>query len=170
MAGQCTFVAGEIPNKEKDASGDEELKQQLKEMNEKMSNLEYALGEITRPYGNLMENMERLRSITEGYFRIIDLYRKHGKVSPDLLLPEVKDPISREIVNILFEKPDLNVSQIAEILKERRGTASRKTVRDKLAFLEEIGAIIVLDDKKIKRYAVSDDMQERWLKVLGLKH
>ncbi len=147
---------------------DEDIKKQLREMNEKMSSLEYSVGEITRPYADMLQHMDRIRTITEGYFRIIDLYRTHGRISPDLLLPEVKDPIMQEIVNILFEKPELNISQIADILKDKRGSASRKTVREKLTHLVDIGAIEVLDDKKVKRYAVSEALQERWLKILGL--
>ena len=112
----------------------DEIREELKDISEKMASLESTMGDISKPYGEFAEHMTSLRKITEGYFRIIDLYRTHGRISPDLLLPEVKDGITKEIVNILFEKPELNISQIADILKERRGSASRKTVREKLSF------------------------------------
>jgi DNA-binding transcriptional ArsR family regulator len=155
-------------DKNEDIDKDKEVRKELKEISEKMASLEYTMGEISKPYGDMLQYMDRLKTITEGYFRIIDLYRAHGRVSPDLLLPEVKDPISREIINILFEKPELNISQIADILKERKGSASRKTVREKLAFLEEISAIEVIQDRKTRKFRISEEMSERWLKVLGL--
>ncbi|MCK5309377.1 MAG: helix-turn-helix domain-containing protein, partial [Thermoplasmata archaeon] len=74
----------------------------------------------------------------------------------------------QDILVILFEKKELNVSQIAENLREKRGSASRKTVRDKLKELEEADAIEVLDDKKVKRYKVSDELVDKWLKLLGV--
>ena len=85
-----------------------------------------------------------------------------------MLVPTVKDPIAQDILVILFEKKELNVSQIAENLREKRGTASRKTVRDKLVELEEANAIEILDDKKVKKYKVSDELVEKWLKLLGV--
>ncbi len=151
---------------EKDNTDD--IREELKDISDKMASLENTMGDISKPYGEFAEHMGRLRNITEGYFRIIDLYRRHGHISPDLLLPELKDSISKEIINILFEKPEQNISQIAELLKERRGSASRKTVREKLAFLVDVGAVEVLDDKKTKRYAITQELADRWLKILGL--
>ena len=152
----------------KKADDNENIREELKDISEKMASLENTMGDISKPYGEFAEHMASLRKITKGYFRIIDLYRKHGHISPDLLLPEVKDGITKEIVNILFEKPELNISQIADILKERRGSASRKTVREKLNFLVDVGAVEILDDKKTKRYAITQELADRWLKILGL--
>ncbi|MCK5038498.1 MAG: transcriptional regulator [Thermoplasmata archaeon] len=156
-----------MAKKEKE-DGNKNIREELKDISEKMASLESTMGDISKPYGEFAEHMASLRKITEGYFRIIDLYRTHGRISPDLLLPEVKDGITKEIVNILFEKPELNISQIADILKERRGSASRKTVREKLNFLVEVGAVEILDDKKTKRYVITQELADRWLKILGL--
>ena len=156
-----------MAKKEKE-DGNKNIREELKDISEKMASLENTMGDISKPYGEFAEHMASLRKITEGYFRIIDLYRTHGRISPDLLLPEVKDGITKEIVNILFEKPELNISQIADILKERRGSASRKTVREKLTFLVDVGAVEILDDKKTKRYVITQELADRWLKILGL--
>lgn len=154
--------------KKEKAGDNENIREELRDISEKMASLENTMSDISKPYGEFAEHMSSLRKITEGYFRIIDLYRKHGHISPDLLLPEIKDGITKEIVNILFEKPELNISQIADLLKERRGSASRKTVREKLNFLVEVGAVEILDDKKTKRYAITQELADRWLKILGL--
>ena len=156
-----------MAKKEKE-DGNKNIREELKDISEKMASLENTMGDISKPYGEFAEHMASLRKITEGYFRIIDLYRTHGRISPDLLLPEVKDGITKEIVNILFEKPELNISQIADILKERRGSASRQPVREKLNFLVDVGAVEILDDKKTKRYAITQELADRWLKILGL--
>ena len=161
-------MTGKGKGKDGKDNKEEDIREELREISGKMASLENTMGEISKPYGEFAEHMASLRKITEGYFRIIDLYRNHGRISPDLLLPEVKDSISKEIINILFEKPELNISQIAEILKEKRGSASRKTIREKLTFLVDVGAVEILDDKKTKRYAITQELADRWLKILGL--
>ena len=146
-------------------------KQQAKEierLSNKIDNLENMISEMSRPYQETMGMLQKFNEMASGYLKIINLYQQHGKVSPEMLVPTVKDPIAQDILVILFEKKELNVSQIAEILKEKRGTSSRKTVRDKLKELEDANAIEVIDDRKVKKYKVSDELVEKWLKLLGV--
>ncbi|MBW1855168.1 MAG: hypothetical protein JRJ00_10905, partial [Deltaproteobacteria bacterium] len=143
-------------------------KKEIEVLSEKIDNLETMIVDMYQPYQEAMGYMAKFNELASGYMKIIGLYQKHGKVSPEMLVPTVKDPIAQEILVILFEKKELNVSQIAEQLKEKRGSASRKTVRDKLVILEDANAIEVLDDKKVKKYKVSDELVEQWLKLLGV--
>jgi DNA-binding transcriptional ArsR family regulator len=147
---------------------EEEQKKEIAELSEKIDNLESMIADMYQPYQEAMGYMAKFNEMASGYMKIIGLYQKHGKVSPEMLVPTVKDPIAQEILVILFEKKELNVSQIAEQLRERRGSASRKTVRDKLAELEEAGAIEIIDEKKVRKYKVSDELVEQWLKLLGV--
>lgn len=146
----------------------EEQKEEIKELSAKIDRLEGMIADMAQPYRETREYMARFNEMASGYLKIISLYQKHGKVSPEMLVPTVKDPIAKEILVILFEKKELNVSQIAEQLRERRGSASRKTVRDKLKELEEASAIEVIEGRKVKKYKVSDELVEKWLKLLGV--
>ena len=147
---------------------EEEQAEEIKRLSKKIDNLEGMISEMSQPYQESRNMMEKFQEMAAGYLKIISLYQQHGKVSPEMLVPSVKDPIAQDILVILFEKKELNISQIAENLREKRGSASRKTVRDKLKELEEADAIEVLDDKKVKKYKVSDELVDKWLKLLGV--
>ena len=147
---------------------EKEQAEEIKRLSSKIDNLEAMISEMSQPYQETRNLMDKFQEMASGYLKIIGLYQQHGKVSPEMLVPTVKDPIAQDILVILFEKKELNVSQIAENLREKRGTASRKTVRDKLKELEEADAIEVIDDKKVKKYKVSDELVEKWLKLLGV--
>ncbi len=147
---------------------EKEQAEEIKQLSNKIDRLEGMIAEMSQPYKETRTLMDKFQEMASGYLKIISLYQQHGKVSPEMLVPTVKDPIAQDILVILFEKKELNVSQIAENLREKRGTASRKTVRDKLKELEDAGAIEILDDKKVKKYKVSDELVEKWLKLLGV--
>lgn len=150
------------------ANTEKDKDKEIQRLSTKIDNLEGMISEMAKPYQETMAMMAKFNEMASGYLKIINLYQQHGKVSPEMLVPSVKDPIAQEILVILFEKKELNVSQIAENLKEKRGTSSRKTVRDKLIELEQANAIEVIDDKKVKKYKVSDELVEKWLKLLGV--
>ncbi|MDO9538147.1 MAG: helix-turn-helix domain-containing protein [Thermoplasmata archaeon] len=153
---------------EKVTPKEKEQAQEIQRLSSKIDNLEGMISDMAKPYQDTMQMMQKFNEMTSGYLKIINLYQQHGKVSPEMLVPTVKDPIAQDILVILFEKKELNVSQIAEILKDRRGSSSRKTVRDKLKELEEANAIEVVGDKKVKKYKVSDELVDKWLKLLGV--
>ncbi len=158
------FNTTSVKDKEKETDKDKEIAR----LSNKIDNLEGMISDMAKPYQEAMGLMAKFNEMASGYLKIINLYQQHGKVSPEMLVPTVKDPIAQDILVILFEKKELNVSQIAEILKEKRGTSSRKTVRDKLKELEEAKAIEVVGDRKVKKYKVSDELVEKWLKLLGV--
>jgi DNA-binding transcriptional ArsR family regulator len=141
---------------------------EIQRLSNKIDNLEGMISDMAKPYQETMAMMAKFNEMASGYLKIINLYQQHGKVSPEMLVPSIKDPIAQDILVILFEKKELNVSQIADILKDKRGTSSRKTVRDKLKELEDAKAIEVVGDRKVKKYKVSDELVEKWLKLLGV--
>ena len=139
----------------------------------KLAELEDSIGRIKGGYAELGQYMEVLKEISSRYFRLMDLYTKHGRISVDLAAPDIKDPISKEIVRILLDRADKeesgsNLSEITRELKDARGTASRRIVRDKVAALEKMGHVKRVGGGKAPRYAISDSLVEKWLAILGM--
>src|SRR5712691_9087530 len=130
--------------------------------------LRSALSDVTRPYTELMAYVGRLQDVSRGYFRILDLYAKYGKVSPDLVIPGLKDDISRHIVVALFDRPDRSISQITEAVKGKRGTASRRIVRERLEDLERQGIVVATPGSRTRTFRVAEEVADKWSQVLGV--
>ena len=145
-----------------------ELGKDVKELRKQVEALREALNEVAEPYRELAGYIEQLQGITRGYFRLLDLYAKHGAVSPDLVVPGLKDDISKAILTVLFEKGDRNVSQITDSVKGKRGTASRRIVRERLHELVKQGVIIESAESRGHTYRVSEEVAAKWSQVLGL--
>ena len=114
------------------------------------------------------EYMRYTRRILSTYLQLIDIYIEHGRISPSVIFPNVKDPISREILETVFYYGKLNTSRITEELRKTRGKASRRIVREKLENLVEMGLIECEVKTNEKIYFVSDYALKKWLKVLGI--
>ena len=148
--------------------GDEDLRNEIKELREQMEALSSAFDRIAKPYGQLFDYLDRFQNIARSYFRVLDLYEKFGAVSPEIVVPGLKDPIAREIVKALFEKGDRNVSQVTEAVKARRGTASRRIVRGKLDALVRDGVVVSEGTGKIRTFSIAPAVVEKWSQVIGL--
>ena len=148
------------------AGGD--LQKDVKELRKQVEALREALAEVAEPYRELAGYIEQLQGITKGYFRLLDLYAKHGSVSPEVVVPGLKDDISKAILTVLFEKGDRNVSQITEAVKGKRGTASRRIVRERLHELVERGVVVASEESRAHTYRVSEEVVAKWSQVLGL--
>lgn len=148
--------------------GDEDLRKEIQDLRDQMEALNAALDRISKPYGQLFDYLDRFQGIARSYFRVLDLYQKFGSVSPEIVVPGLKDPISKEVVKALFEKGDRNVSQVTEAVKARRGTASRRIVREKLEALVRDGVVVESGEGKIRTFSVAPAVVEKWSQVLGL--
>ncbi len=148
------------------AKGD--LQDDVRELRKQVEALREALAKVAEPYRELAGYMEQLQTITRGYFRLLDLYAKHGAVSPDLVVPGLKDDISKAILATLFEKGDRNISQITESVKGKRGTASRRIVRERLQALVQDGVVVEAGGSRGHTYRVSEEVAAKWSQVLGL--
>ena len=146
----------------------EDIRKEIKDLSEKIDKLEETLTKISQPYSEIVGYISQFQSISKGYFRLLDLYDKHGSLSPEVIIPDLKDPISKEIVVILFSKKEQNISQITEELKKRRGTASRRIVRERLNTLLEKNIVVCDEGSKTKKYSISMEVVEKWSQVLGL--
>ncbi|OGS44726.1 MAG: hypothetical protein A3K76_02580 [Euryarchaeota archaeon RBG_13_57_23] len=133
-----------------------------------MDSLENSMSKVTAPYSQLLDYIERFQKISSSYFKMLGLYQRFGAISPDLLIPGVKDPISRDIVKVLFERDGQNISQITDKLKGMRGTASRRIVRERLKLLEEKGVLKGKGSSRSKEYWLTQEYIDKWYDLLGL--
>ena len=140
---------------------DEDLPKQIKELNKRIAELEGLMAQIVAP-------VQKMQRSTQNYLRIVDLALKHGGLSPEMLLPEVKDPISKDIVKVLLKKSGMNITQITDSLRDERGSASRRIVREKLKSLEEMEIVKQKEDKKVPTYKLTEKVLRKWSQLLGI--
>lgn len=145
-----------------------DLQQDVRELRKQVDALREALAKVAEPYREIAGYMEQLQTITRGYFRLLDLYARHGAVSPDVVVPGLKDDISKAILASLFEKGERNISQITEAVKGKRGTASRRIVRERLHDLVEKGVVVASEGARGHTYRVTEEVAGKWSQVLGL--
>ena len=140
---------------------DENLTDQVKELNKRIVELENSISQILEP----IKNME---TVARGYIKLAGLAQRKGGVTIDSILPDVKDPISKSIIQALGENNGQNISQLTESVRNLRGTASRRIIRERLKKLVEIGHIKQKGEKKVQKYFLSDDVVKKWSQLLGL--
>jgi len=138
-----------------------DLTQEIKELNKRITELEDILSVLVQP-------VKDVQHMTSNYFKILQLLLEHGRLSPDLILPEVKDPISKDIVMVLMDKKDQNISQITELVRSKRGTASRRIIREKLSVLIEKNIIHKEQKGSLYIYNVSSEVIKKWSQLLGI--
>jgi DNA-binding transcriptional ArsR family regulator len=146
----------------------EDQSKKIEELTARIAELESAVREVSRPYSELVDQLSRFQDTVQKYFRLMDLYQRHGVISIETILPGVKDPIAKDIMRLLLDKPGLNISEITEELRQRRGSASRRIVRDRLGELLEQGLVVERSGKKEKTFEISESVVKKWSEVLGL--
>jgi DNA-binding transcriptional ArsR family regulator len=137
-----------------------DLKDEIKQLNKRINDLEKMLSKM-------MEPLQNITKTTRNYMRIIGLLLEHGGITPDLILPEIKDPISREIVRVLLDKNDQNISQITELVRVKRGTASRRIIREKIKELEEKNIVQKRQTGALYVYSITEKVIKKWSQMLG---
>ena len=137
-----------------------DLKKEVKELNKRISELEKMLSEVMSP-------LREVGKTTRNYLKITSLILEHGGLTPDMILPEIKDHISREIVRVLLDKQDQNISEITELVRSKRGTASRRIIRERLKELEEKDIVKTKIKGKIYVYTLTDKVINKWSQMLG---
>jgi len=124
--------------------------------------------ELRKALEELRESFDLVSQLAQSYLRLINLYAQYGGLGIEVAVPEVTDPIAREIVRILFDLKRANVSQIARELRGRRGKASRNTVRAKLKELKEMGIVVEVPGERGKIYTLSRQVINKWLEIIGI--
>ena len=139
---------------------EKDLKEEIKELNKRISELEKMLSMLVQPLRNVSKT-------TQNYLRLTGLLLDHGGLTPDLVLPEIKDPISKEIVRVLMDRTKQNISQITELVRSKRGTASRRIVRERIQELEEKDIIQKQFKGRLYVYSLSENVIKKWSQMLG---
>ncbi len=137
-----------------------DLKKEVKELNKRISDLEKMLSEVISPLRDVGKTTQR-------YLKITGLILEHGGLTPDLILPELKDQISREIVRVLLDHQDQNISEITELVRSKRGTASRRIIRERLKELENSDIVKKQMKGKLYVYKLTDKVIRKWSQMLG---
>ena len=144
----------------------DEIRKDLKELKEQVEALREAFSRALEPYAELARYVEQLQEVSKGYFRLLELVQRYGAVSPDLVVPGMKDDIARHIVSTLVESPDKNISEITEAVKARRGTASRRIVRERLEELARDGIVVVTLGSRARKFRISEEIAAKWSRIL----
>jgi len=123
--------------------------------------LESRIDELVRKINLLEEELRKERELNRDILRELavvrsilslssDAYKTSKKIS--LLSESLRaGPLARDITEILIAEGPLNISQLANLLKEIRGRASRKTVAKKLRELMELGIVDAIEGKKSEK-------------------
>lgn len=137
-----------------------DLKKEVKELNKRISELEKMLLKVINP-------LQQVSDTTQRYLKITSLVLEHGGLTPDMILPEIKDYISQQIVRALIYKKEQNISQITELVRSKRGTASRRIIRERLKELEENKIVKKQQKGSINVYSITDKVIKKWSQMLG---
>ena len=139
----------------------DKLADEIKELNKRISELEKMLSVLMRP-------LQNVQSTTSNYLRVMQLLFEHGGLTPDLVLPNIKDPISKEIIRVLIERSEQNISQITELVRSRRGTASRRIIREKINELIEQNIIQKTQKGSLHVYSLTEEVIKKWSQLIGI--
>ncbi|MFO7992093.1 MAG: winged helix-turn-helix domain-containing protein [Thermoplasmata archaeon] len=147
---------------------EEDLREEIDSLKKQLNSMEGMLKNIMDMHKNLLERVSMNSDVEQRYVKMLSLYQRFGKISPSAL-PGIDDSISEAIVEILLDAPALNITQITERLREKKGSASRHTVRERLKEMEEKGIVKKEDSGQGKSYSLTGRIIDKWAKLLGFK-
>ena len=116
----------------------------------------------------MLNTLSKLSDSGQKYAHLVSLYLEYGEISPSMVLPNIQDPISKVIISVLSQQGSGNVSQITDWVRDRRGKASRKTVKDRLDILIDQDIIVRSRGKGRVTYSLSPEVIRKCAKMLGL--
>jgi len=140
---------------------DEDLATEIKELQARIKELEGMLAMALKP-------LQQVQHSTQHYVKLMRLLLEHGGLTPEVVLPDVKDSISKDIVRVLLERPHQNLSQITEQVRSKRGTASRRIIRRKVQDLVDRQIIEKQQKGSLYEYRLTDEVMKKWAHLLGI--
>jgi len=140
-----------------------------KDLSEEVKKLNKRIEELEKMISTIVEPLKNVRDITQKYLKIAGVIMDMGGLTPDAVLPALRDPISQDIVRVLLDRSELNISQITELVRTRRGTASRRIIRDKIKELIDKDIIQKTQKGSIYVYNLTDKVIKKWSQMLGFK-
>jgi DNA-binding HxlR family transcriptional regulator len=139
---------------------EKDLAEEVKELNKRINELEKMLSSIIKP-------LQGVNKVTRNYMKIIGLLLERGGLTPDAILTDVKDSISKDIIRTLLERPEQNISQLTELVRSKRGTASRRIVRERLKELEDKNIVQKRQKGSLYVYTLTEEVVKKWSQMLG---
>ena len=139
----------------------DDLSDEIQKLNKRIGELESMLSQLLRP-------LQQVQNGTSQYFRLVQLALEHGGLSPELVVPDIKDPISREIIRALLDRNEQNISEITERVRSKRGTASRRIIRLRIGELVDKDIVEKKQKGSLYVYSLTEKMLGKWTKLLGL--
>jgi len=124
-----------------EASGLEELSRKLDEVLEKLDMIEKSLRAL-KELGFLPDLMAIILGGTRVCSSRLRALRRALVAEEVLRRLRPADDISRHIVEALAEGGPMNISELTRAVRARRGTASRRVVRERLMRLLEEGLVV----------------------------
>jgi len=140
-----------------------------KDLSEEVKKLNKRIAELEKMISTIVEPLKSVKDLTQNYLKIAGIIMDKGGLTPDAVLPELRDPISQDIVRVLLDRSELNISQITELVRTRRGTASRRIIRDKIKELIDKDIIQKTQKGSIYVYNLTDKVIKKWSQMLGFK-
>ena len=137
-----------------------DLAGEVKELNKRINELEKMLSTLVKP-------LKDVSKTTQNYLKLVGILLDHGGLTPDLLFPEIKDSISKEIVRVLLDRSKQNISQITELVRSKRGTASRRIIREKILELEKKNIVQKQQIESRYVYSLTEEVIKKWSRLLG---
>jgi DNA-binding transcriptional ArsR family regulator len=144
-----------------DHDKEKELRTEIKKLSEKIEELEQIIANFRKP-------IDQMSDFAGKYIRMIESFVRLGVFPQEEIFEDIKDDISREIIRVLLRRNEMNISQITEAVRQKRGAASRRIIREKLKQLEEKGKVYCVKQKNVSIYSLSEEMMKKWASVLGL--
>ena len=108
----------------------------------------------------------KISKTTRSQQKITSLVLEHGKLTLDMLLPELKDQINREIVRVFLDRQDQNISKITELVRSKIGVYSR-IIRERFIQLEAERIVQKQMKGKLYVYTLTDEVIKKWSQMLG---
>ena len=140
---------------------EEDLSKEIKDLNKRIGELESIIGRLIQPVQDMQSN-------AKGYLKLVNMAFDKGGLSPDMLVPGLKDPISKTIIKVLVRKNGQNISQITDMVRDERGSASRRIVREKLKNLIDLNVVMAEDEGKVTTYFLTEEVVRKWSQLLGM--
>ena len=122
---------------------EEDLWRKLENISERLTQIERVLARIEPEMGEFKQSTRVIREGMDFYGSLFNLMgRFSGRQRIQRRFPEIaKDEISRLIIGALEEGKAKNISELTSAVRQERGTASRRIVRNRVHRLVEMGVV-----------------------------
>ena len=139
----------------------DDLTEEIQKLNDRLSELESMLSQLLHP-------LQQVQNSTSQYIRLLQLALEYGGLSPERVVPEIKDSISKEIIRALLDRSEQNISEITERVRSKRGTASRRIIRERLTELTKKQIVEKNQKGALYIYSLTAKILKKWAQLLGL--